>query len=280
MEATQVSMVRRVYPSDLTDAEWNLLEPLLPPAEGGGRPRTTDVREVLNAIMYLLKTGCGWRDLPHDFPPEGTVRDYFHNWRRKGVWQRLQDTLRRAVRVQAGRDPEPSAGVIDSQTVKSTRTGGMRGYDAGKKIKGIKRHVFVDTLGLVLAVVILSAAIQDREGAKVLFAEAQADCPRMQLAWADGAYAGELVSWTEEHCGWTLSIVKRSDDLQGFKVLPHRWVVERTFAWLNNYRRLSKDYEFHPETSTAMIHLAMIDLMLRRLVREPLTQAVRAQLAA
>jgi putative transposase len=278
MEATPVSP-RRAYPSDLNDAEWSRIEPLLPPGQPGGRPRTTNVREVFNAILYLLRTGCGWRHLPHDFPPEGTVRDYFHAWQRKGVWQRIQDALRRAVRVEAGREPEPSAGVIDSQSTKSTRTSGVRGYDAGKKIKGIKRHILVDTLGLVVAVVVLTAGIQDRDGAKVLFEEAKGQCPRLKLIWADGAYAGELVTWTDEHCGWTLTIVKRSDDIQGFKVLPRRWVVERTFAWLNNYRRLSKDYEFNPETSTAMIHVAMIDVMLRRLGKKPLGAAAAAQLA-
>jgi putative transposase len=256
---------RRAYPSDLTDAQWQLLQPLLPPPLPGGRHRTTDVREVLNAIFYLVKNGCGWRALPHDFPAEGTVRDYFHRWRRNGTWERLNDALRRQVRQQAGRADEPSAGIIDSQSVKATRTSGTRGYDAGKKIKGIKRHLVVDTLGLLLVVVVHTAALQDRDGAKLVLAKAQGHFPRLALLWADGGYAGKLIGWTQEVCGWLLQIVKRNDNLKGFVLLPRRWVVERTFGWMVQYRRLSKDYEFHPQTSEAMIQVAMIHLMLRRL---------------
>jgi putative transposase len=266
---------RRAYPSDLTDAQWLLAQPLLPPPQPGGRRRTTDVREVLNAIFYLVKNGCGWRALPHDFPPEGTVREYFHRWRRDRTWGRINEALRRQVRRQAGRDDEPSAGILDSQSVKATRTSGTRGYDAGKKIKGIKRHILVDTLGLLLVVVVHTAALQDRVGAKLVLAQAQGHFPRLALLWADGGYAGKLIRWTQETCGWLLQIVKRNDDVRGFVLLPRRWVVERTFGWMVQYRRLSKDYEFHPQTSEAMIQVAMIHLMLRRLeAGQPATTGV------
>jgi putative transposase len=262
----EASRPRKAYPSDLTDEQWALVAALLPPPPGGGRQRTTDMREVLNAAFYLDSTGCGWRALPHDFPPEGTVRGYFHQWRRNGTWQRIHDTLRRQVRLEAGKQEEPSAGIIDSQSAKATRTTGARGYDAGKKINGTKRHLLVDTLGLVMLVVVHVASIQDRDGAKLVLEKARGYWPRLQLIWADGGYAGKLIDWTKVVCHWILQIVKRTDDVQGFKLLPRRWVVERTFSWLGNYRRLSKDYEYWPETSEAMIHVAMIHLMLRRLV--------------
>jgi putative transposase len=262
---------RKPYPSDLNDTEWAIVEPLLPPPVSAGAPRTTDFRAVLDAIFYVLSTGCAWSALPHDFPPEGTVRDYFHQWRRSGRWQRIHDTLRSRVREAAGKEPEPSAGSIDSQTVKATRTSGQRGYDAGKKINGVKRHILVDTLGLLHAVVVHAANIQDRDGAKLVFARAQltGTWPRMERVWADGGYAGKLIGWVASVCGWVLEIVKRNDDVKGFKLLPKRWVVERTFSWLSNYRRLSKHYEYWNETGEAMIHLAMIHLMLRRLAKNP-----------
>lgn len=274
MDARQETLRRKPYLSDLTDEQWSLMQPLLPAPPGGGRSPNTDLREVVNAVRYLNRTGCGWRHLPHDFPPEGTVRDYFHRWRRAGIWQNIHDTLRRVVREDNDRQPEPTAAIIDSQSIKATRTTGTRGYDAGKKINGRKRHLLVDTLGRLLCVVVHVASIQDRDGAKLVFDECRQQCPTVKLVWADGGYAGKLVSWTSENCPWKLEIVKRSDNAEGFQLLPRRWVVERTISWINNYRRLAKDYECWEETSQAMIHVAMIDVMLRRLTAKPACQTL------
>ena len=223
---------RKPSPSDLTDAQWRLVQPWLPPPLPGGRHRSTDVREVLNAIFYRARKGSGWRALPHDFPPEGTVRAYFHRWRRDGTWARVNEALRRRVRRQAGRDDEPSAGIIDSQSVQATRTSGTRGYDTGKKIKGIKRHRIGDTLGLLLVVVVHTAGLQDRDGAKVGLAKACGHLPRLGLLWADGGYAGKLIRWTPETCGWVLPIVQRNADLKGFAL---RKRSGRTNAVVNGF---------------------------------------------
>jgi putative transposase len=253
------------YPSDLNEEQWALLEPLLPPAKPGGRPRSVSLRAIINALLYVLRSGCAWRMLPHDFPPWGTVYTYFRTWRKEGTWERIHETLRPQVRQAEGHDPTPSAGIIDSQSSKTTEQGGERGYDAGKKVNGRKRHIIVDTLGLLLAVVVHSAQLQDRDGAKVVLAKLTGRFPRLKLLWADGGYAGQLVDWVLTFGGWFLEIVKRPEGSKGFQVLPRRWVVERTLAWLGRYRRLSKDYEALPQTSEALIYIAMIHLMLRRL---------------
>jgi putative transposase len=260
---------RRPYPSDLTDAQWELIESLLPPPPGGGRPRTIDPRAVVDAILYVAKNGCAWRALPHDFPPDGTVRTYFHAWRRSGAWERLLDALRHEARRREGRDNEPTAAIIDSQSIKGSRTSGLRGYDAGKKVKGTKRHLLVDTTGLLLCVVVHAANIQDRDGAKQVFDRARSKCSDIRLVWADGGYAGKLIGWLRQFCGWVLEIVKRNEVVKGWQLLPRRWVVERTISWLNGYRRLSRDYEYWPETSEAFIQIAMIHLMLHRLAPQP-----------
>lgn len=258
------------YNTDLTDEQWAIIRNELPPAPGGGRGRTVDLREVTNAILYRLRTGCSWEMLPKDFPPKSTVYEYFKRWEKDGTWSGLHDALRTSVRKQHGREATASAAIIDSQSAKTTETRGERGYDAGKKVKGRKRHILVDTLGLLIAIVITAASVQDRDGAKLVFAQVRGET-RLKLIWADGGYRGALVNATKEEFGWELEIVKRNDDVKGFKVLPHRWIVERTFGWIGRYRLFCREHEATIESSKTDIYLAMTHIMVRRLTRKPKT---------
>jgi len=260
-------MSRKAYPTDLTDQEWEGLQPHLPPPKRRGKKRTVALREILDAIFYLLRSGCAWRMLPHDLPSWQTVYYYFRQWVKDGTWAKINDSVRVELRQALGREAEPSAAIIDTQSAKTTEQGGPHGYDAGKKVNGRKRHILVDTLGFLLLVVVHSANIQDRDGAKLLLEKVKGRFPRLQLIWADGGYAGKLVGWVKQTLGWVLDIVKRDEKVKGFKVLPHRWIVERTLAWLGRFRRLSKDYERLAETSEALIYAAMVHLMIRRLAR-------------
>lgn len=254
------------YTSDLTDAEWQFIDYCFPKPSKKGRRRKHPFRELLNAVFYLVKTGCQWRNLPKGFAPWRTVYHYFRLWKRNGLWHQIHTHLREHLRWVEGRKRQPSAAIIDSQSVKSTETSDERGYDAGKKVNGRKRHILVDTIGLVLLVMVLPANIQDRDGAKQLLAAffSQKTRRRVKHIWADGGYAGTLLAVARKLWRCTVEIVKRSE-LHTFKVLPRRWVVERTFGWLGRYRRLSRDYERQAASGETMVYLAMIRLMLARL---------------
>ena len=239
---------------------------MIPSAKSGGRPRTTSIRDVLNAIFYLLRTGCAWRLLPHDLPKWQTVYTYFRRWEDDGTWETLNTTLREQVRLKAGRNRQPSVACVDSQSVKTAGPAQERGFDGGKKVNGRKRTIRVDTMGLLLAATVHSAKRSDHDGMSLLgtwFADAWG-C--LHLIWTDSTFGGKaFIAWVKQTFNWTLEVVKRSDEQKGFKVLPKRWVVERTFSWFGRYRRLSKDYEYLPTTSEMMLYAAMVNLMIRRL---------------
>jgi putative transposase len=287
--------------TDLTDREWVILRPLLPPAKPGGRPRSSDLREILNAICSVVRSGCPWRLLPRDFPPWPTVSDSFRKWRNAGVWEQLNAALREQVRTQAGRQPPPSGAISDSQSVKTTERGGPRGDDGAKQVSGRKRQRLVDTLGLLLRVVVPAANLQDRDGAKRVLAGLNVLFPRIQPLWADQGDTGPVVTWIQETRGWNVTSVRHRPQPRGQWVppgdrsdwrtvwlederfparhtgfrggLPRRWVVERTLAWIGRNRRLSKDYEYPVATSEAWVYLAMVRVMLKRLAHEEVQPA-------
>jgi putative transposase len=289
-------MENRRYPTDLSDDEWRLLEPYLPAPKWRGRPRLHSTREILNAVFYVLKSGCQWRMLPCEFPPWKTVFHYFRRWRLDGTWERLNRKIRERLRVRLGRDPQPSAGIVDSQSAKTTGVGGeQRGFDGGKQVRGRKRHILLDTEGMVIEARVHSAKVPDQDGIRRLLEPARSRLGRLSYLWVDAGYRGRGKEWVEQALGVEVEVVNRSPkpppekvlrvwarewfkeghemDLRklptrpGFENLPRRWVAERTFAWISHNRRMARDYERLCSTSEAFVHAAMTRLMVRRLAR-------------